>query len=90
MSVVGKSTCSGFKTGLYISYHSGNALRDIKGWGYSLKDDRISSYFDAKYMTLLQIVLHNSDDQNIVNFFTLAKVNFCMTLVKCDFMQLSI
>ncbi len=26
MSVVGKSTCSGFKTGLYISYHGGNAV----------------------------------------------------------------
>ena len=30
MSVVGKSTCSGFKTGLYISYYGGNAVRYIK------------------------------------------------------------
>ena len=27
MSVVGKSTCSGLKTGLYISYPGGNAVR---------------------------------------------------------------
>ncbi len=53
MSVVGKYTFSGFKTGLYISYHGGNAVRDIKQRGYFMKDGRISDYFNTKYMTIL-------------------------------------
>ena len=53
MSVVGKSTCLGFKTGWYISYHGGNALRYIKQRGYFMKDARISDYFDTKYMIVL-------------------------------------
>ncbi len=53
MSVVGKSTCSGFKTGLYISYNGGNVVRYIKQWGCFLKDGGISGYFDIKYMTVL-------------------------------------
>ncbi len=53
MSVVGKSTCSGLKTRLYISYHGWNAVRYIKQRVYFMKDDRI--YFDTKYMTVLQI-----------------------------------
>ncbi len=53
MSVVGKSTCSGFKTGLYISNHGGNAVRYINQRGYFMKDGRIPSYFDTKYMTVL-------------------------------------
>ncbi len=67
MSVVGKSTCSGFKTGLYISYHGGNAVRFIKHRGYFMKDARISGYFDSKYMTVLQI--HNFEHQKICPFF---------------------
>ncbi len=55
MSVVGKSTCSGFKTGLHISYHGGNAVRYIKQRGYFMKDARIYGYFDPKYMTVLRI-----------------------------------
>ncbi len=55
MSVVGKSTCSWFKTGLYISHHGGKAVRYIKQRGYFMKDGQISGYFDAKYMTVLQI-----------------------------------
>ena len=55
MSVVGKSTCLGFKTGLYISYHGGNAVWYIKQRGYFMKDARISGYFDTKYMTVLRI-----------------------------------
>ena len=51
MSVVGKSTCSGFKTGLYISYHGGNAIRYIQQKGYFMRDARISGYFHTKYMT---------------------------------------
>ncbi len=39
MSVVGKSTCSGFKTKLYIPYHGGNVIRYIKQMGYYLKMD---------------------------------------------------
>ncbi len=71
MSVVGKSTCSGFKTGLYISYHDGNAVRYIKERSYFLKDGRISGYFDTKYMTVLQIeqILHSFEDWTIANFF---------------------
>ncbi len=38
MSVVGKSTCSGVKTGLYISYHGGNAVRYIKQGSYEKKN----------------------------------------------------
>ena len=71
MSVVGKSTCSVFKTGLYISYHGENAVRYIKQRSYFLKDGRISGYFDTKYMTVLQIeqILHHFEDQKIANFF---------------------
>ncbi len=83
MSVVGKSTCSGLKTGLYISYHGGNAVRCIKQRGYFVKDGRISGYFDTKYMTLLrkQQILCNFEDQKIANFLNLEQVNFRMTLV---------
>ena len=64
MSVVGKSTCSGFKTGLYISYHGENAVRYIKERGYFMKDAQISGYFDTKYMSVLRIeqILHNFED----------------------------
>ncbi len=73
MSVVGKSTCSGSKTGLYISYHGGNAVRNINHRSNFLKDARIPSYFDSKYMTVLHIeqILHNFEDQNIDNFLNL-------------------
>ena len=53
MSVVGKSTCSGFKTGLYISYQGGNAVRHIKQRGYFLRDARIFGYFGTNYMAVL-------------------------------------
>ncbi len=80
MSVVGKLTCSGFKTGLYISYHGGNAVRHIKQRGYFMKDGRISGYFYTKYMTILQIeqILHNFE-----------QVNFRVTLVisRCPFLS---
>ncbi len=81
MSVVGKLTCSGFKTGLYTFYHGGNAVRYIKQRGYFLKDGRISVYFDTKYMTICQIeqILHNFEDQKIVNFLNLEQVNFRVT-----------
>ena len=84
MSVVGKSTCSGFKTGLYISYHGGNAVRYIKQRGYFMKDGRISGYFDTKYMTVLRIeqILHNFEDQKFANFLNLEQVYFRVTLVK--------
>ncbi len=50
ISVVGNSTCSGFKTGLYLSYHGKNAVRYIKQRGYFMKDHgQISDYFDTKY-----------------------------------------
>ena len=76
MSVVGKSTCSGFKKGLYTFCHGGNAVRYIKQRGF-LKDARISGYFDTKYMTVLQTeqILHDSKKNN------LEQVNFHVTLV---------
>ncbi len=51
MSVVGKLTCSGLITGLYISYHGWNAFWYIKQWDIFMKDAQISGYFDTKYMT---------------------------------------
>ena len=83
MSVVGKSTCSWFKIGLYISYHGGNAVGYIRERAYFMKDARISGYFDTKYMTVLGIeqILHNFEDQKFANFFNLKQVNFRMTLV---------
>ena len=86
MSVVGKSTCSGFKTGLYISYHSENAVRYIRQRRYFPKDDRISGHFDTKYMTVLQVeqILHNFEDQKMANFSDLEQVNFLVTLVVCQ------
>ena len=84
MSAVGKSTCSGFKTGLYKSYHGGNTVRYVKQRDYFLKDARISGYFDTKYMTVFRIeqILHNFEDQKLANFFNLEQVNFRVTLVK--------
>ncbi len=81
MSVVGKSTCSGFKTGLYISCNGGKAVRYIKKRGCFMKQGRISGYFDTKYVTVLQIeqILHNFECQKIGNFSNLEQVNFCMT-----------
>ncbi len=72
MSVVRKSTCSGFKIGLYISYHGGNVVRYIKQRGYFLREAQISGYFDTKYMTVLQIeqILYNFEDQKFANFLT--------------------
>ncbi len=73
MSVVGKSTCSGYKTGLYILYDGENAVRYIIQRGYFMKDGLISGYFDIKYMTILRIeqILPNFEDQKIANFLTL-------------------
>ncbi len=84
MSVVGKSTCSGFKTGLFICYHGGNAVRYIKQRDYFLKDARIPGYIDTKYMTVPRIeqILHNFEDQKFANFFNLEQVNFRVTLVR--------
>ena len=49
MSVVGKSTCLRFKTGLFIIYyHGGNAVRYIKQRGNVKKDARIPGNFDTK------------------------------------------
>ena len=83
MSVVGKSTCSGFLTGSYISYHGGNAVRYIKQRGYFLKNGRIPGYFDTKYMKVLRIeqILHSFEDQKIANFLYLEQVDFRVTLI---------
>ncbi len=71
-----KSTCSGFKTGLIISYHGGDAVRYIEQRDYFLKDARISGYFDTKHMTVLrmELILHNFEDQKFANFFNLEQV----------------
>ncbi len=81
MSVVGKSTCSGFKTGLYIAYHGGTWY--IKQRVCFMKGARISDYFDTKYMIVLQIeqILHNFKDQKFATFLNLEHVNFRVTLV---------
>ena len=83
ISVVGKSNCSGYKTGFYISYHGGNAVRCIKQRGYFMKSGRISGYFDTKHMTVLRMeqIVHNFVDQKIANFFNHERVNFCVTFV---------
>ncbi len=78
MSVVGKSTCSRFKTGLYVYYHGGNAVRYIKERSYYMKDTQISCYCDTKYMTVLLIeqILHYFEYQKFDHFFNLEQVNF--------------
>ena len=53
MIAVGKSTCSGFKTGLYIILSWWKCARYIKQRGYFMKNGRIPGYFDTKYMTVL-------------------------------------
>ncbi len=103
MNAVGKSTSSGFKTGFYISYLGGNAVRYMKQRGFhdrwsnasstsppmwladhifddcldvlvifsmGIKVCSVSSYFDAKYMTVLQIeqILHNFEDKKMPIF----------------------
>ena len=72
MSVVGKSTCSGFKTGLYVSYHGANAVGYIKERSYFLRDGQISGHFDTEFMSILQIeqISHNFEDQKMANFST--------------------
>ncbi len=62
MSVAGKSTGSGFKTGLYISYHGGNTVRYIKQRGYFVNDARISVF------SLYQIYDYTSNRTNFTHF----------------------
>ncbi len=71
MSVVRKSTCSGFKTELHISCHGANAVRYTKERGYFMEDGRTSGYFDTKYRTSLRIeqILFNCEDQKFAYFF---------------------
>ncbi len=52
MSAVGKSTCSGFKTGFHISDNGGDVVRYIKQRGHSVKAGQISGYFDTKNRTV--------------------------------------
>ena len=86
MSVVGKSTCLGFKIGLYTSNQGGNAVRYIKQRCYVLKDARISGYFDTKYTTVLWIeqIYTILKTKNLPIFFTPKQVNFRVTLVIYD------
>ena len=73
---MGKSTSSGFKTGLDIINHGGNAVRYIEERDYFMKDARISCYFDTKCLTVLRIdqILDNFEDQIFANFFNLEQV----------------
>ncbi len=88
MSVVQKSTCSGFKTKLYISYHSGNALRYINLFSAlarrclsGCRDGGISDYFDTIYLTV-QNKIYTILKTKKCNFFkNLEQVNFRVTLV---------
>ncbi len=77
MSVVGKSTCSEFKTGLYKSYHGGNAVRYMKQMVKFLV-----ILIPNNYMTVLQIeqITRHFADQKIC-FLNLEQVNFHVTLV---------
>ena len=77
MSVVGKSICSGFKTGFYISYHGRNVVRYIKQEDY-MKDGQISGYFDT--VNIWQYFEQN-EFHTILN---LEQVNFRQTLVACE------
>ncbi len=69
-----------------MSYHDGNAVRCIKQRSYFLKNGRISGYFGAKYITVLQIerILYNFEDQKIFDLFNPEQVNFRMMLVIYD------
>ncbi len=66
-----------------MSYHGGNAVRDIKQRGYFMKDARICGYFDTKYTTVLRVeqILHNFKNRIFAYFFNLEQVNFRVTLV---------
>ena len=70
------------QTGLYITYYGGNAVRYIKQRSYFLKCGRISSYFDIRYTTVLQIEkqMHIFEDQKIANFLNFELVNFPVIL----------
>ncbi len=62
MNVVGKSTYSEFKTGLYLFYHHDgeNAVRYIKQRTYVLTDGQITGYVDTKHiMYMTEPILHN-------------------------------
>ncbi len=78
MRVVGKSTCSGFKTGLHISFHSRNAAR-YRNRGFKFLIILISN----NYMTVLRTeqILHNFEDRKFANFFSFERVNFHVTLI---------
>ncbi len=83
MSVVGKSTCSGLKPWMYISYHGGN-VASVSNREFILRNMvEFLVIFDTKHMIFLRIeqLLHNFEDQKIANFFNIEQINFRMTLV---------
>ncbi len=62
MNVVGKSTYSGLKTGLYLFYHHDgeNLGRYIKQRTYVLTDGRITGYVDTKHIIYMtEPIFHN-------------------------------
>ncbi len=78
MSVAGRSTCSGFKTLLYISYHGKSPVKYIKERNYFLKDGWIPGYFDTTNFTqnFEELTIANFFFFLIFNFFNLKQVNF--------------
>ena len=51
-----------------------------------MKEAGSSGYFDTKYMTVLwtEQIVHNFEYQKFANLFNLKQVNFHMTLIICD------
>ena len=86
MSVVRKSTCSGLKTGLYISYHGGNAFKYIKQRDFFFHE-RSSNFWLFWYQIYDSTLKRTNFTQfwrpKICQFFNLEQGNFCMTLVIC-------
>ncbi len=73
MSAVGKLTCSGFKTVVYMFHHGGNDIRFNNQEYDILESCRMSDYFDTKYTKVVQIelALQKFEDWKIGNFFNL-------------------
>ncbi len=60
MSVVGNSTCSGFKIGLYIFNHGGNAVKCTNQGNSFLKSGRIPDYFGTNFTSFKGLFSHDT------------------------------
>ncbi len=86
MSVVGISTCSGFKTGLYISYHmmgmlSGISNRGVFSWNIL---EFLVILISNIWLLRIEQILHNFEDQKFAKVFNLRQVNIPVTLIIYD------